>query len=353
MKALVLTAPGRFDVRSIADPRPRSGEILLRTETCTICGTDMRVLDGRKTRGIRYPSVIGHEIAGVVAETGSSETGFDRGDRVCIAPVIPCHACSACLEGRENACRRRQAIGYEFNGGFAEYVLVPEVAVRFGHAVRIPATVSFEEAALAEPLACCINGYRKAGIALGDSVLIVGAGPIGLMQAQLARAGGAKQIIVSEPHPYRREQALRNGAHTVVDPNAETLSDVVPDMTEGRGVDAVILAIGIPGVINDLLRVVRVGGRVNLFAGFAGTGECSIEANLIHYNEITVNGTTAATRHDYLTAVSLISSGRVDLKGLVTHRFGLEAFQSAYELQRSGDALKIAIAPDESNRGGE
>lgn len=346
MKALVLSEPGEFEIKDVATPTPDEDEVLVRVKACTICGTDMRVLDGRKTKGVRYPSVIGHEIAGVVETVGSSVTGFESGNRVCIAPVIPCHACVACLEGRENACRRRQAIGYEFDGGFAEYVLVPKVALQFGHVIEVPEKVSFEEAALAEPLACCLNGYRKAGIGLGSTVLVVGAGPIGLMHLQVAQAGGAHQVIVSEPHRYRREQALRFGAHAVIDPTNDNQTAVVDELTVGRGVDAVVLAIGVTEVINELLHVVRVGGCVNLFAGFSGSGECNLQANLIHYNEITVNGTTAATRLDYLTAVSLITSGNVDMDSLITCRFSLESFREAYELQKSGNALKIAITPD-------
>ncbi len=350
MKALVLSGPGEFEIKDVATPRPGEDEVLMRVKACTICGTDMRVLDGRKTKGVRYPSVIGHEIAGVVEAVGGSVAGFEAGNRVCIAPVIPCHACPACLEGRENACRRRQAIGYEFDGGFAEYVLVPSVALQFGHLIKIPEGVSFEEAALAEPLACCVNGYRKTGVGLGASVLIVGAGPIGLMHLQLARVGGARQIIVSEPHPYRREQALRFGAHAVLDPNSVDMRSVVGELTAGQGVDAVVLAIGVTEVINELLHVVRVGGCVNLFAGFTGGGDCTLEANVIHYNEITVNGTTAATRLDYRTAVSLITSGSAEMGSLVSRRFALDSFREAYELQNSGEALKIAITPDSTPR---
>lgn len=345
MKALVVKACGDFSVDVVTDPRPATDQLLLRVHACTICGTDMRVLDGRKTKGVRYPSIIGHEIAGVVAECGELVRGFSVGDRVCVAPVIPCHGCAACLEGRENACRRRSAIGYEYDGGFAEYLLVPAAALAFGHLVPIPEQVSFEEAALAEPLACCLNGYRKAGLCINSAVLVVGAGPIGLMHVQLARAGGARTIIVSEPHPFRRRKALEFGATAAIDPTQESVIDAVREMTSGSGVDAVILAIGAAGIINDLLRTVRAGGTINLFAGFSGTGECTIDANLIHYDEITVNGTTAATRQDYLTAVSLISAGNIRMGDLVSQRFPLQDFDSAYRLQQTGDALKIAVIP--------
>ncbi len=345
MKAVVLRAPGEFGPDIIEEPRPGAGDLLLRVKACAICGTDIRILEGTKTKGVRYPSVIGHEFAGVVEEVGREVTDFSRGDRVSVAPVIPCHACRHCMQGRENACLNRQGIGYEYDGGFAEFVRVPARAVQYGHVVRIPAGIGFEEAALSEPLSCCINGIRKAKVGLGDIVVVVGAGPIGLMHLQLARAAGASTILVSEPNPSRREAAGRYGADRVVDPAAESLHALVMDATGDLGADAIIMAIGVPSIVNDLLRLVREGGRLNLFAGFPQAGATTLEANLIHYNEITVNGTSAATRLDYLTAVSMIGSQRVHVKDLVTHRFALDDFQEAYTLHRAGIGLKLVIAP--------
>lgn len=345
MKAIVLRKPGEFGPEVVSDPRPGAGEILLRVKACALCGTDIRVLEGTKTRGVRYPSIIGHEFAGAVEEVGRDVKGFRRGDRVSVAPVMACHACRYCMEARENACRNRAAIGYEYDGGFAELVCLPARAVEYGHVVRIPDGIGFDEAALAEPLACCINGIRKADVGLGDIVLVVGAGPIGLMHLQLARAAGAGVVLVSEPNPRRREEAGRFGADRVVDPATENLREIVLAASGGLGADALIMAIGVPGIVNDLLKLVRKGGRLNLFAGFPDAGATTIEANLIHYNEIVVNGTSAATRLDYLTAVSMIASRRVHVKDLVTHRLGLDDFHEAYDLHRAGAGLKLVIEP--------
>jgi L-iditol 2-dehydrogenase len=345
MQAVILKKPGDFGPGLAHDPRPAEGELLLRVKTCALCGTDIRVLEGKKTRGVRYPSIIGHEFAGIVEEAGRDVTAFRRGDRVSVAPVISCQACRYCLEGRENACRNRLAIGYEYDGGFAEFVRIPGQAVEFGHVVRIPDGVDFDEAALAEPLACCINGTRKAGVGLGDVVLVVGAGPIGLMHLQVARAAGASRVMVSEPHARRREEAIRFGADRAVDPGAESLEEAVMSATGGLGADAIIMAVGVPGILNDLLRLVRKGGRLNLFAGFPDASSSTVEANLIHYNEITLNGTTASTRLDYLTAVSMIASHRVKVKELVTHRFAIPGFREAYDLHKAGAGLKIVIEP--------
>ena len=345
MKAVILKKPGDFGPGIVDDPRPGEGEILLRVKACSLCGTDIRVLEGKKTRGVRYPSIIGHEFAGIVEEASQGVTGFRRGERVSVAPVITCHACRYCMEGRENACRNRLGIGYEYDGGFAEFVRIPARAVEYGHVVRIPEGVDFDEAALAEPLACCINGTRKADVRLGDTVLVAGAGPIGLMHLQLARAAGAGTVLVSEPNPRRREEAARFGADRVANPAAASLREAVMETTGGLGADAIIMAVGVTVIVNDLLKLVRKGGRLNLFAGFPDAGAATVEANLIHYNEITMNGTTAATRLDYLTAVCMIASRRVNVKDIVTHRFGIDGFREAYDLQKAGHGLKLVIEP--------
>ena len=208
MKAVILNGPNNFDVTELPKPEIGDGDILLEMKKAAICGTDMRILAGTKTKGVRYPSVIGHEMCGVIAEVGKDVKGYEVGEKVSIANVIPCGSCPACLAGRENACMNRKAIGYEFDGGFEEYIRIPEIAIKSGNVVKLPEDVSFTAGALIEPLACCIRGLKNAGTGFNDTVLIVGAGPIGLMHMQLAKIAGAKEVIVSEPNEMRREVAL-------------------------------------------------------------------------------------------------------------------------------------------------
>ncbi|MGE4282439.1 MAG: zinc-dependent dehydrogenase [Clostridia bacterium] len=345
MRAVVLYGPNDFRTAEVDKPQISEEEILIKIKASAICGTDLRILEGKKTKDVRYPSVIGHEMAGVIDEVGSSVQGYAVGDRVAIAPVIPCHGCYYCLSGRENACQNRVAIGYQFDGGFAEYVKIPAIAIKYGHVVKLPGHVSFEEGALAEPLSCCINGIKKAGVALNDTVLIVGAGPIGLMHLQLAKAAGASKVIVSEPIENRRMMAGKFGADIVVNPVSENLKEIIMQHTDGYGADKIIMAIGVPSIVNDTLKLARKGGTINLFAGFAGTGECTIEANVIHYNEINVNGTSAFTRLDYMSAVSLIASGKVNVKDLVSHVYKIGDFTKAYETCKSGEGVKVLIEP--------
>ena len=343
MKAAVLRAPQVLEVGDIETPEAGPGELILSVRAATVCGTDLRILSGKKTKGVRFPSIIGHEFAGVVVQTGSGVTAFKNGDRVCMDPVIPCRACSYCKAGLENVCLNRQAMGYEFDGGFAEFVRIPALALTSGNVFKMPNGMSFEAAALSEPLACCINGQKNAQVGLGDSVLIMGAGPIGLMHAALAKAAGARQVIISEPNASRRQAALERGVNHACDPMKESLLDFVKQRTDGLGADVVILAIGVPALANEALSIVRKGGRVNLFAGFSQGDMSSIDVNLIHYNEITVTGASALTRQGYELALHMLSSGQIDATSLITHRYAVADSMAAFEAASNGSALKVAI----------
>ncbi|TKZ36131.1 zinc-dependent dehydrogenase [Brachyspira catarrhinii] len=345
MKAVILYGPNNFDSGEFEKPQIGDNDILLKMKSAAICGTDIRILEGKKTKGVRYPSIIGHEICGIVDEVGKNVKYYNVGDKVSIANVMPCKSCHSCLTGRENACLNRKAIGYEYNGGFAEYVLIPDIFVEGGNVVKLPENVSFEEGALIEPLACCIRGMKNAGTGFNDTVLILGAGPIGLMHLQLSKIAGAKQVIVSEPINSRREKALKLGADRVVNPNEEDLSEIIMSMTDGIGADIIIMAIGVPAIVNSTIKLCRKGGTVNLFAGFAGTGESSIEVNAIHYNEITLNGSTAYKREDYFQSRDIVVSKKINLKEIVTHRFKIDEFKKAYEVCKSGEGLKVIIEP--------
>jgi len=342
MLAAVLYGPGKLEVASYPDPEIAQGEILVKVKAASICGTDLRIIAGKKTRGVRYPSIIGHEFSGVVAAVGNEVENFKPGDRVAIAPIIPCRNCFYCLSGLENICINRKAIGYEFDGGFAEYVRIPAIALASGNVFQIDSKVSFKEAALLEQLSCCLNGQRKIGVGLGDTVLVIGAGPIGLMHVMLAKAKGARKVAVSEPNEKRRLLALELGADLVIDPRTETLNDVSCRETD-MGFDIAIMAIGIPTIVNDVLKVVRKGGKVSLFAGFAEGQTSIIDSNIIHYNEIVVTGASASTRQDFTQAMLLSDSYKINLKQLISHSFTLDKMTEALEVARSAEGLKTII----------
>lgn len=345
MRAVVLSGPNQFAPAEIEKPQIGPDEILLEMKAAAICGTDMRILTGKKTKGVRYPSVIGHEFCGVIAEVGADVKGYEVGEKVAVANVIPCHHCSSCLRGRTNACLDRKAIGYEFDGGFEEYIRIPSICIENGNVVKLPEYMSYQAGALIEPLSCCIRGLKNAGTGFNDDVLIVGAGPIGLFHLQLSKIAGARKVIVSEPNEQRRKVALELGADLVVDPTKEELPAIVNRETNGQGMDVIVMAIGVPALVNSTLKLCKRGGTVNLFAGFAGTGESTIEVNTIHYNEINVNGSTAYKLEDYLAAAEMIKSGKIDADKIVTHRFKIEDFQKAYDVCVAGTGLKVIIEP--------
>lgn len=343
MKAALLLAPNRLQLDDVADPQTQAGDLLLRVKSATICGTDIRVYRGRKTAGIRYPSIIGHEFSGeVVATDGLSP--FQIGERVGVCPAIPCGTCAQCLRGRENLCPDLQAIGYEIDGGFAEYIRIPARAVELGNVHVLPDHVSHDEAALIEPLACVLNGQNQVSLRQGDTVAILGAGPIGTLHAKLARLRGAGRVIVSEPNAARRQAAIEAGADVVIDPTDGDLRAAIRAETRGLGADVVICAIGIPALAAQAVGLAAKGGRVSLFAGFTKGETGQLDINAIHYDELRLTGAFGLSRLDYENALHMIADGRIELSSMITHRYGLAEVGAAFEMAESGAAMKVVIA---------
>ncbi len=342
MKAGLFQRPHLIEYTDVPDPEAGQGDLIVKVRAATVCGTDIRIFRGRKTAGVRYPSVIGHEFAGEVVEAKGTSP-FKVGQRVCVDPAIACGVCSCCKRGIENLCENLQAIGYELEGAFAEYIRVPVRAIAQGNVHEIPDSLAFEEASLAEPFACVINGQDKVSVGSGDSVVLLGAGPIGLLHVLHARFSGARKVIVSEPNAARRAAALRVGADVVVDPTQEDLPQIVREHTYGLGADVAIVAIGVPALANMALKLVRRRGRVSLFAGFSVDETAPLEVNLIHYNELMVTGAFGLGRLHFERALDLLANKRVDVAPFVTHRFPLSEIQGALEMAEKGAAIKVAI----------
>lgn len=342
MKAGLLKAPNRLDFETVGDPALKPGDLLIRVKAATVCGTDIRIFRGRKTAGIRYPSILGHEFSGEVVENGG-HGGFSCGDAVAVCPAIPCGHCAHCIRGYENICKNQIAIGYEIDGAFAEYIRIPEQAVLSGNVFKLPAGLSWEKAALIEPLSCVLNGQERIGVGIADRVVILGCGPIGLLHVKLARLSGAARIIVSEPSAGRRAAALAAGADVVVDPASEDLKAIVMCETDGLGADKIIVAIGVPRLANDAIGLVRHRGAVSLFAGFSAGETATLDVNAIHYNEIIVTGSFGLDRLQFEKALAMIASGRLEVESMLTHRFALDEIATALETAERGDAIKVAI----------
>lgn len=342
MKAALLRAPNVLELADVPEPKAGPGDLVLRVRAATVCGTDIRIFRGRKTAGVRYPSVIGHEFAGEVVEAPAGGP-FRVGQRVCADPAIPCGHCAYCKRNLENICENLTAIGYEVDGAFAEYLRIPARAVEVGNVHFIPEHLAFEQAALAEPLACVINGQDKVGVQPADSVVVLGTGPIGLLHIKLARFSGARLVVASEPSASRRAAALAAGADVVVDPTTEDLQAIVRAHTHGLGADVVIVAIGVPSLAAQALTLARRRGRISLFAGFSVGDSTPIDVNLIHYSELVVTGAFGLSRLNFERALDLITTGRIEVASLVTHRFGLAAITDALAMAEQGAAIKVAV----------
>jgi L-iditol 2-dehydrogenase len=342
LKAAVLHKVGDIRYGDVADPVLHRGDILVKVKAATICGTDIRILRGRKTAGIRYPSILGHEFAGEVVETGG-HAGFHLGQAVTACPAFACGHCDMCLRDAENLCRNLVAMGYGIDGAFAEYVRIPAISVASGHVFALPEGTSIEQAALAEPLACVINGQQQVGVKAGDVVVILGAGPIGLLHVKLARHAGAKHIFVSQTSALRRAAARAAGADEVINPHTDDIVAHVRQATNGAGADVAICAIGKPDLANDAVRMVRLRGRVNLFAGFSKGEQAELDVNAIHYNELSVTGAFGLTRQQFRRALHLITTGEIEVATMLTHRFGMADISSALATAEQGSAVKVVL----------
>lgn len=343
MRAAVLRGPGDLGVEERPTPTAGPGELVLKVAGATICGTDVRILTGEKTSGIRLGAVMGHEFAGTIHEVGDGLEGYEIGQLATVSIVVSCNHCAMCLRDMEHMCLNMDLFGYAIDGGLAEYVKVPARAVAQGNVVVAQQRIAGTHLALAEPVSCCLNGFDQYRVEPGDVVVILGAGAIGLIHLQLARLAGAREIVVTNRSAGRREVARELGATHVVDPGE--VSQAVADVTGGLGADAVVQCIGNLDLAGQALELARIGGRVNYFAGFPKGARASIDPNLIHYNELQVSGGSNARRRDVVRAVRLLESGAIDADRIVTHTFGLDQLDDAFAAVRDRRGVKIAVVP--------
>ncbi|MGK0540678.1 zinc-binding dehydrogenase [Propionimicrobium lymphophilum] len=346
MKAAIFNGPGDLNVKEVPTPEAGPGEIVLRVGANTVCGTDGRILRGEKTAGVRKGVVLGHEISGYVCEVGSGIKGFNEGDLVGVMPTVPCGKCFYCIQGYENLCTDSELFGYGYDGGLAEYIKIPNPAITRGGIFKVASHLDPVEVSLAEPLGCVLNGADLYEPKISNTVVIIGAGPIGLLHIQVCLHAGASRVIVSDPSEERRSIAEKFGATLTIDPNSENLVERVRDYTNGIGADIAIVCIGHPGLFNDALKVVRKRGTVSAFAGFSKTDLAQVDPNLIHYGELKVTGASNASRKSHRLALDLIEQGAIDVKSLHTNTFLLDAVVEGIQSATTGHGIKTAIVPN-------
>ena len=347
MQAAVYYGPG--DLRVEETPRPAAGpdEVLVRVRAVAICGTDLRVLKGGH---FRLPPgqkrILGHETAGEIAATGSEVRGLAPGQRVTLVPNIGCGVCDQCLQGFNSYCPDYEAFGFSIDGSFAEYMRVPAKAIRQGNVVPVPDNLTDDEAALVEPLACCLNGSLACRIVPGDVVVVIGAGPIGVLHVQLARLSGARRVILCETSPERLAKALLYGADNGVNPRDEDPVAAVRRLTGGKGADVAIVAASSAAAQEQAVEMLDYHGRLNLFGGLPeGVKTIALPSNIVHYRHVTITGTTGASTYQYHEALELVVARRVDVASLVSAVFPLARIHEALDFARSGEAAKVLIHP--------
>lgn len=345
MLAAVFHDLGDLRVEDREEPEVTDDSALMRVHACAVCGSDIRNLNFGNKR-IKAPCIMGHEVAGEIVAVGKNVTDFKVGDRVAVGGDIPCGECGPCQNGYPNCCAENLAIGHQFPGGFAEMMPLVPLMLRGGPVCRIPDSLDFDSATLAEPLACCINGLELASLHIGDSVAIIGAGPIGCLMIQLAKTMGASRVVLVQRSEARFELAKRFGADDYILAPDGNAGEAIAELTHGEGVDVVVVACGSVEAQEEAIRMVKPRGRINFFGGLKkGTRPISFDSNIVHYKECFISGAHGAAPRHHRTAVELIGTGRIESELFLTHRFPLKEIHDAFKVQENRTGMKVVVNP--------
>jgi L-iditol 2-dehydrogenase len=346
MKALVVRAPMDFAVEEVSKPGAPDGGLLLRVAACGLCGSDLRTLRSGH-RKVTLPWIIGHEICGTVEGVGDGYRGqWREGDLLAVGPVVYCGRCDFCINGQYELCEDYREIAQAWPGGFAEFVAIPEEAVRLGTIWPVPDGLDPAFAAVSEPISSCVNAQEKGHIQLGDTVVVIGAGPVGSIHASLARARGADRVFVADIVEERLKMAEAFGPDETINAAETDLVEKVRELTGGKGAEVVITATPAPTAVAQAVEMARQGGRVLVFGGLPkDDSKPGVDINTLHYHALQMIGnTTFAPRHQRL-ALALMASGRIPADKLVTHRFPLVEFVQGAKMALEGKVLKAVFLP--------
>lgn len=343
MRAIVYGGPGRFDLCTVPDPRPEPGGLVARVEACGVCGTDYKLFF---TENPRFPpgSILGHEFVATVVETGGEASDFCIGDRVTMATTVPCGACELCGRGLPNLCPSARCVGAAYQGAFAELIPIAAHAIRMGNVLKVPNGLSSAAATLTEPLSCVINAQEIARVGQGNSVAVVGAGPLGCMHVQVARARGAGPVFAVQRSKARCELAARFGPDAVICSEAEDPVDRIKALTGGRGADRVLVCAPDRAAQEMSIHLAAKGGVVSLFASLPkGASDITLDSRVVHYGQLAVVGCSDSTAAQAAEALRMLASGAVDAARLITHEFPLERILDGIEVMRQKTCLKVLV----------
>ncbi|TFH10718.1 MAG: hypothetical protein E4H08_03005 [Candidatus Atribacteria bacterium] len=336
MKAAVLIEPKKIQIQEVENPKAEDSKIVVRIRNCGICTLEQRLYSGDLK--IYYPIIPGHEASGEIVEVGAKVLGgFTPGMRVALDLITRCGQCHFCRTGSSNLCSNRFKPGQQVLGGFGEYI-----AVDGSQAFPIADNMTLQEAAFAEPVACCIRSLKKLQVTLGENVLIVGAGPMGILHLQVARSMGAR-AFVSDPNPKRLEVAKSLGAFAVIDPSKEDLQEIIRSETDGIGVDACVVTSPAQAALSSGLSALAKAGRLNIYTSYLEEMPLPIDANKMHRNESLITGSEGRTEFDFYQAVKLIGYGMIDVKSLVSQVVHYENIAEGIEAAMSLDTLRVLL----------
>jgi len=338
MKAAVFKGVNNFVVEDRLIPEIKNPtDVLLEIYGCGICGTDPKIIAGEHP--VVHGIILGHEYAGTVLKVGEKVKNVKPGDRVTVDVDIKCGECYYCKTGRENLCQNIKTLGEHLDGGYALYNISPASTL-----YKMPDTMPFEAGILAGPISCVANGVRRAQIKPGDTVVIIGAGPMGLLYLQLLKNSEAARVIVCEVKDKRIEDAKKFGAEIVIDPKKEDPAGVVKSLTDGRGADVVIEAAGNPIATKQALSMIGRGGKVVLFGINPQGQEVPIQPFDVTFRQIEIVG-SFISNYTFHAALELLNAGKFDLENFITHRIKLTEIHKGIDLMKKGECIKVMITP--------
>src|SRR5674476_80807 len=346
MRVARFHAPEDVRLEDAPEPSPGPRDVKIRVRACSTCGTDVKI-SRFGHHHIVPPRVMGHEIAGEVVEVGAEVSGWSPGDRVQVIAAIPCGVCPDCTAGHMTICPNQVSMGYHFDGGFAEYMIVPPQVLAVDGLNRIPDGIGFDEASVAEPLACALNAQELVRINDGDDVVVIGAGPIGCLHVRLARSHGAGRVFLVELSSERLDMAT-----ALVHPDAAICAGetdpvaAVLELTGGRGADVVITAAASGKAQEQAVQMVARQGRISFFGGLPKDNPIiALDSNLVHYRELMIIGANGSSPEHNKRALRLIADGKVPVKDLITHHLPLEQVLEGIGIVSRGEAIKVTIEP--------
>lgn len=337
MKAAVFHK--KFDIRveEVKKPIPNPDEVLIKVEACGVCGTDLHIYEGAEGAAkTTPPTILGHEFSGVVHEAGKEVKSVKVGDRVCVDPNDMCGGCYYCRNGKAHFCENMIGIGTTVNGGFAEYCTVREKQV-----YKIPGNLSFEEAAMAEPLACCLHGMDLTGATTGHTVMVIGGGTIGLIMLQLAKISGASTLILVEPVAVKRELGVKLGADITIDPGNQSIDEILHSFSI-KSIDVAIECVGLKNTMQDAVKYVGKGGTAMLFGLTNPDCEIPLMPFDVFKREITIKA-SFINPYTQKRAVSLLGTRKIDVKSLISDIVRLDGINKVFETNEYKGRGKIIV----------